>query len=95
MERITHSMDSALTALYIMTSEAMPKEVFIEDVIDRITNLAKFQLQNSIYPEFDPVYRVSGDKSKFQARFIFSAKANAKQILTSQPCFRPECFAGG
>ncbi|XP_033636427.1 nipped-B-like protein A [Asterias rubens] len=63
MERITHSMDSALTALYIMTSEAMPKEVFIEDVIDRITNLAKFQLQNSIYPEFDPVYRVSGDKN--------------------------------
>ena len=56
-------MDSALTALYIMTSDAMPKEVFIEDVIDRIANLAKFQLQNSIYPEFDPVYRVSTDKS--------------------------------
>ncbi|XP_022102804.1 nipped-B-like protein A isoform X2 [Acanthaster planci] len=63
MERITHSVDSALTALYVMTADAMPKEVFIEDVIDRTANLAKFQLQNSIYPEFDPVYRVGTDKN--------------------------------
>ena len=72
-------MDSAQTALYIMTSDAMPKEVFIEDVIDRITNLAKFQLQNSIYPEFDPVYRVSGDKSKYwfdSSFFIVWSKQN-------------------
>lgn len=57
MERITHSVDSALTAAYIMTAHNMPKEVFIEDVIDRIAQLTKYQLQYSIYPEFDPVYR--------------------------------------
>ncbi len=48
-----------------MTSENMPKEVFIEDVIDRIAQLTKYQLTNTIYPEFDPVYRVTPDeKSK-------------------------------
>ncbi|KAJ8040860.1 Nipped-B-like protein [Holothuria leucospilota] len=61
MERITHSVDSALTAAYIMTASNMPKEVFIEDVIDRIAQLTKYQLQYSIYPEFDPVYRADRD----------------------------------
>ncbi|XP_063962379.1 nipped-B-like protein A isoform X1 [Lytechinus pictus] len=62
MERVTRSVDSSLIALYIMTSEDMPKEVFIEDVIDRLSQLAKFQLTNTIYPEFDPVYRVNPKK---------------------------------
>ena len=64
MERVTRSVDSSLVALYIMTSENMPKEVFIEDVIDRVSQLAKFQLTNTIYPEFDPVYRVNPKKGK-------------------------------
>ncbi|XP_071811222.1 nipped-B-like protein isoform X2 [Apostichopus japonicus] len=61
MERIAHSVNSALTAAYIMTASGMPKEVFIEDVIDRIAQLTKYQLQYSIYPEFDPVYRADRD----------------------------------
>ena len=35
----------------------MPKEVFIEDVIERVVRMSKMQLYNAIYPEFDPVYR--------------------------------------
>lgn len=58
MERVMRSMDSALTAIYIMTSLNMPKQVYLEDVIERIIQFAKFQLHNTIYPEFDPVYRV-------------------------------------
>lgn len=58
MERITRSADASLTALYIMTSANMPKRVFLEDLIERIVVLAKFQIQNTIYPLFDPVYRV-------------------------------------
>lgn len=66
MERIGRSIDAALTAIYIMTSPKMPKQVFIEDVIDRIVMFGKFQLQNTIYPEFDPVYRINPkDKGKF------------------------------
>lgn len=58
MERITRSADASLTALYIMTSANMPKRVFLEDLIERIVVFAKFQIQNTIYPIFDPVYRV-------------------------------------
>lgn len=36
----------------------MHKMVYLEDVIERIIIYGKFQLQNTIYPEFDPVYRV-------------------------------------
>jgi len=35
----------------------MPKEVFIEDVIERVVRMSKMQLYNAVYPEFDPVYR--------------------------------------
>ncbi|KAL5016360.1 hypothetical protein ScPMuIL_005949 [Solemya velum] len=58
MERVMRSMDSSLTAIYIMTSLSMPKQVYLEDVIERIIQFAKFQLHNTIYPEFDPVYRI-------------------------------------
>jgi len=58
MERVMRSMDSALTALYIMTTRRMPKQVYLEDVIERIILFGKFQLQNTIFPEFDPVYRI-------------------------------------
>ncbi|KAK8788390.1 hypothetical protein V5799_021833 [Amblyomma americanum] len=58
MERITRSADASLTALYIMTSANMPKRVFLEDLIERIVIFAKFQIQNTIYPVFDPVYKV-------------------------------------
>ena len=57
-ERVQSALDAALTALYIMTSNSMPKEVFIEDVIERVVRMSKMQLYNAVYPEFDPVYRV-------------------------------------
>jgi len=57
-ERVITAIDASLTALYIMTSSSMPKEVFIEDVIDKVVRMTKMQLYNAIYPEFDPVYRV-------------------------------------
>nr|XP_043881664.1 nipped-B-like protein A isoform X1 [Solea senegalensis] len=58
MERVTKSADACLTALNIMTSGHMPKAVYIEDVIERVLQYTKFHLQNSLYPQYDPVYRV-------------------------------------
>ncbi|XP_075955000.1 nipped-B-like protein A isoform X2 [Anarhichas minor] len=58
MERVTKSADACLTALHIMTSVHMPKAVYIEDVIERVLQYTKFHLQNSLYPQYDPVYRV-------------------------------------
>ena len=58
LERVVGAMDAALVALYVMTSKKMPKEVYLEDVIERLVRMAKIQLQHTIFPEFDPVYRV-------------------------------------
>lgn len=58
MERVQRAVDASLIALHIMTSCNMPKTVYLEDVIDRIVLFMKFQLQNTIYPSFDPVYKV-------------------------------------
>ncbi|XP_056888112.1 nipped-B-like protein A isoform X4 [Takifugu flavidus] len=58
MERVTKSADACLTALNIMTSAHMPKAVYIEDVIERVLQFTKFHLQNTLYPQYDPVYRV-------------------------------------
>ena len=46
-----------MTAMYIMTSKNMNKRVYIDDVIDKISLFVRFQLQNTIYPSYDPVYR--------------------------------------
>uniref|UniRef100_A0A8C5LQR1 Nipped-B protein n=1 Tax=Leptobrachium leishanense TaxID=445787 RepID=A0A8C5LQR1_9ANUR len=58
MERVTKSADACLTAINIMTSPSMPKAVYIEDVIEHIIQYTKFHLQNTLYPQYDPVYRV-------------------------------------
>nr|XP_012141431.1 PREDICTED: nipped-B-like protein isoform X3 [Megachile rotundata] len=62
MERVQRAVDASLIALHIMTSSNMPKMVYLEDVIDRIVLFMKFQLQNTIYPSFDPVYKIDAKK---------------------------------
>ncbi|KAM6959390.1 nipped-B-like protein A [Aplochiton taeniatus] len=58
MERVTKSADACLMSLNIMTSVRMPKAVYIEDVIERVLQYTKYHLQNTLYPQYDPVYRV-------------------------------------
>ncbi|KMQ98477.1 nipped-b-like protein, partial [Lasius niger] len=58
MDRVQRAVDASLISLHIMTSSNMPKTVYLEDVIDRIVIFMKFQLQNTIYPSFDPVYKI-------------------------------------
>ncbi|CAL4060266.1 unnamed protein product, partial [Meganyctiphanes norvegica] len=60
MERIMRAMDASLTSFYIMTALNMSKRIYLEDVIERCVQFAKFQLSNTIYPTFDPVYSVTG-----------------------------------
>lgn len=65
MERILRGMDASLTAMYIMTAPNMNKRVYLEDVIERCVQFTKFQLSNTIYPSFDPVYRVDNKKGLY------------------------------
>lgn len=51
------SVEASLVVLNVLTSSSMPKQLYLEEVMDRIIRLAKLQLQNTIFPEYDPVYR--------------------------------------
>ncbi|RZF42069.1 hypothetical protein LSTR_LSTR006662 [Laodelphax striatellus] len=80
MDRVMRAVDASLTTLYILTSPNMHKRVYLEDVIDRVVIFTKFQLHNTIYPAFDPVYRVD---PKNKDGYIGSAKkkrAHAKEV---------------
>uniref|UniRef100_A0A8C2ZIC8 Nipped-B protein n=1 Tax=Cyclopterus lumpus TaxID=8103 RepID=A0A8C2ZIC8_CYCLU len=76
MERVAKSADACLTALHIMTSPHMPKAVYIEDVIERVLQYTKFHLQNSLYPQYDPVYR------KGQHSGMHTSKSKRAKIST-------------
>ncbi|GLH15037.1 hypothetical protein R5R35_008246 [Gryllus longicercus] len=79
MERVMRAVDASLTSLYILTSPNMPKRIYLEDVIDRIVVFTKYQLQNTIYPSFDPVYRVDS-KVKDYVGSARKKRAQAKEV---------------
>ena len=70
MERILRAMDASLTVLYILTSKGMSKRVYLEDAIEKCVQFAKFQLNNTIYPSFDPVYRLDNKKGNVTFNFL-------------------------
>ncbi|XP_023223902.1 nipped-B-like protein [Centruroides sculpturatus] len=80
MERVMRSADSSLTALYIMTSPNMPEKVFLEDVIERIVLFLKFQLQNTVYPVFDPAYRIDPKSKDGYVGNIKQKRAHAHKV---------------
>ncbi|XP_074642892.1 nipped-B-like protein A isoform X2 [Tubulanus polymorphus] len=84
LDRVNRSIDAALISLYIMTSPNMPKQVYIDDVIDRCVMLIKFQLTNSVYPEYDPVYRtVNKDyHGSLKAKRARASQVKSKSVLT-------------
>ncbi|KAJ7372540.1 hypothetical protein OS493_019049 [Desmophyllum pertusum] len=59
LDRMVRAVEASLVVLIILTSPAMPKQLYLEEVIDRVISLTKFQLKNNIFPEYDPLYRES------------------------------------
>ena len=70
-ERVMRAAECAICAMNIMTSSGMSKRVYLDDVIDRIAVFVRFQLQKTVYPSFDPVYK---EISKNKDAFIGSMK---------------------
>ncbi|XP_049783352.1 nipped-B-like protein [Schistocerca cancellata] len=80
MESVMRAVDASLTSLNILTSPNMPKRIYLEDVIDRIVLFTKYQLQNTIYPSFDPVYRVEGKAKEIYVGNARKKRAHAKEV---------------
>ena len=70
-ERVMRAAEASLTVLNIMTAKKMSKRVYIDDVIDRVALFLRFQLSNTIYPSFDPIYR---EISKSKTGYVGSMK---------------------
>jgi cohesin loading factor subunit SCC2 len=62
---MVRAVESSLVVLNVLTSPNVPKQLYLEEVIERIIRLVKFHLQNNIFPEYDPVYRDPDSKGKF------------------------------
>ena len=58
MDRVLRACEASLIILHITTAPGMPKQVYMEEVIENLVSFCRFQLENTIYPEYDPVYRV-------------------------------------
>ncbi|XP_032874667.1 nipped-B-like protein isoform X6 [Amblyraja radiata] len=91
MERVTKSADACLTALNIMTSPNMSKAVYIDDVIERVILFTKFHLQNTLYPQYDPVYRIDthgseGGSSRAKRAKYSSHKQRVIVMLYNRVC---------
>ncbi|VDP90237.1 unnamed protein product [Echinostoma caproni] len=79
MERVMRSVNAGLTGLLLMTSSDMPREVYVEDVIERTVHTVRFQLFNCIFPEFDPAYRVENTAKENQSS-IKSRRARERDV---------------
>lgn len=54
---ISSALEAVQSSLIIMTHPGMPKQVYNEEVIDRIVEFSRYQLVHSIFTMFDPFYR--------------------------------------
>ncbi|VDK23311.1 unnamed protein product [Taenia asiatica] len=67
MEKISRSVGASLIALNLMTSKDMPREIYLEDVIEQAVQVTRSQLSNCIYPEYDPAYRIENSAKDNQS----------------------------
>uniref|UniRef100_A0A915PUN3 Nipped-B protein n=1 Tax=Setaria digitata TaxID=48799 RepID=A0A915PUN3_9BILA len=80
-DRILRAADASCTAMLIMTSTKMPKQVFIEDPIDRSIQLCKQFLNNIIYPTSDSSCRVSNRGRKIEDRKRRKSVSNTRSRI--------------
>lgn len=64
IEMVHCSTEASLIAMNIMTAPNMSKSVYIDEVMERLAQFMRNQLNNTVYPEYDPVYKSPLSKKK-------------------------------
>ncbi|CAJ0958765.1 unnamed protein product, partial [Mesorhabditis belari] len=67
-DRLLRAASAACTVLLVMTGAKMPKQVFIEDAIDRSIQLCKQYLNHIVFPSSDIVYRSPNKQKKTEEK---------------------------
>ncbi|XP_065070069.1 nipped-B-like protein A isoform X2 [Rhopilema esculentum] len=83
MDRVLRACEASLIILHITTAPEMPKQVYMEEVIEHVVSFCRFQLENTIYPEYDPVYRVDPD-SKFDSSIMLPKSRRARGVNSTK-----------
>ncbi|KRZ09115.1 Nipped-B-like protein, partial [Trichinella zimbabwensis] len=91
-ERLQRSVDAAYVVLTVMTSAFMPKQVYIEDAIERITSCTKSMLESIIYPIYDSTYRLivdskDGKLDDAMLKALKKAKSSTKSSRSVQKVY--------
>ncbi|KRX94636.1 Nipped-B-like protein B [Trichinella pseudospiralis] len=91
-ERLQRSVDAAYVVLTVMTSAFMPKQVYIEDAIERITSCTKSMLESVIYPIYDSTYRLivdskDGKLDDAMLKALKKAKSSTKSSRSVQKVY--------
>lgn len=87
--KINCALEAGLAVMYVLTARDVSTALISDSVIERTIELVRFQLNHSIYPEFDPVYR-STHKERTQL-FPLESKTwplilvNQKKNLFNEP----------
>uniref|UniRef100_A0A183CFS0 Nipped-B protein n=1 Tax=Globodera pallida TaxID=36090 RepID=A0A183CFS0_GLOPA len=82
-ERVLRSVDASLVALCIMTSKKMPKQLLMEDIIERSVQLSKQCLHDIIYPARDPTLKSMHAGSKSLSSSARKSAFAIEQLNTS------------
>lgn len=83
-ERFLKSVDAALTALCIMTSRRMPKQVLVEDIFERSVQLCKQCLQEVVYPNIDNSLKAQSSKLRKSVDSFIKKRNISRNVNTSQ-----------
>ena len=83
---INCALEAGLSVMYVLTSKDVAGSLLADNVIERVIELCRFQLKNTIYPEFDPVYRpnskVKSDKQKRAQNKITNHSSSVMRLFT-------------
>ncbi|KAK6029946.1 HEAT repeat protein [Ostertagia ostertagi] len=77
-DRLIRGADAACTTLMIMTCHKMPKQVYIEDAIERSINLCRHYLRSIVYPASDPLYGPGRKQKAHKVHFSADEKRRKK-----------------
>ncbi|XP_024530333.1 sister chromatid cohesion protein SCC2 isoform X2 [Selaginella moellendorffii] len=56
-EIVMTALEAVQVTLMIMSSPKMPKQIYKEEVIDRIIEFTRYQIVHSVFTAYDPLYR--------------------------------------
>ena len=83
---INCALEAGLCVMYVLTAPEVSPSIISDTVIERTLELVRFQLSNSIYPEFDPVYRsslkIKSDKQKRAQNKITNHSSSVLRLFT-------------